>query len=158
MGHAAGLTTTFHPGINTKRLHWYSLNLYSQLEKETGQEVGFHRPGSIRIITTPGRMNEAQYMMTRAGWHSTPMWMMTPDEIHKHAPFMNMDDIIGGIFTPGDGHTDPYSLTQALAVGARMHGAEIYLSCPATSLSQCSDGGWDVGTPHGNIKAKRVIN
>ena len=33
----AGLTTTFHPGINVKRIHWYSLNLYSMLEAETGQ-------------------------------------------------------------------------------------------------------------------------
>lgn len=58
----------------------------------------------------------------------------------------------------GDGHTDPYSLTQALAVGARMYGAQIYLSCPATSLQQAEDGSWDVGTPHGNIRAKKIIN
>ena len=33
----AGLTTYFHPGINLKHIHYYSLQLYSQLEEETGQ-------------------------------------------------------------------------------------------------------------------------
>ena len=53
--HAAGLVTLYHPGINTKRLHWYSINLYAQLERETGQQVGFHQPGSMRLATTPTR-------------------------------------------------------------------------------------------------------
>jgi dimethylglycine dehydrogenase len=33
---------------------------------------------------------------------------------------------LAGLFTPGDGHIDPYSLTQAIAKGARAHGAEIF--------------------------------
>ena len=53
--HAAGLLTLFHPGINIKQLHWYSMNFYTQLEAETGQQVGLHQPGSIRLATTPER-------------------------------------------------------------------------------------------------------
>ena len=53
--HAAGLLTLFHPGINIKQLHWYSMNFYTQLETETGQQVGLHQPGSIRLATTPKR-------------------------------------------------------------------------------------------------------
>ncbi len=33
--------------------------------------------------------------------------------------------IHGGLFTPGEGHIDPYSLTQAIAIGARKWGAKI---------------------------------
>ena len=43
--HAAGLTTTYHPGINVKRLHWHSMNFYPQLERETGQKIGMHQGG-----------------------------------------------------------------------------------------------------------------
>ena len=32
------------------------------------------------------------------------------------------------MLTPGEGHIDPYSLTQALAVGARKWGAQILLN------------------------------
>lgn len=37
----AGLTTYFHPGINLKHIHHYSIQLYSKLEEETGQ-VCYH--------------------------------------------------------------------------------------------------------------------
>ena len=58
----------------------------------------------------------------------------------------------------GDGHIDPYSLTQALAIGARMYGAKIYMPAPVTKLNQLEDGRWEVETPHGTIKAKRIVN
>ena len=33
----AGLVTLYHPGINLKKIHYYSVNLYAQLEAETDQ-------------------------------------------------------------------------------------------------------------------------
>lgn len=33
----AGLTTYYHPGINLKKIHYYSIKLYERLEEETGQ-------------------------------------------------------------------------------------------------------------------------
>ncbi|XP_013400474.1 dimethylglycine dehydrogenase, mitochondrial isoform X1 [Lingula anatina] len=156
--HAAGLTTLFHPGINVKNLHYYSIQLYGKLAEETGQEVGFHTPGSIRIASTPERMDEVKYQMQRQGWNKAPQWLLTPDEIHKMHPLLNMDKVLGGLFNPGDGHIDPYSLTQALASGARKYGAEIFMPAPVTGLKQTASGGWEVNTPHGTIKAKRVIN
>lgn len=36
----AGLTTYYHPGINLKKVHYYSIKLYEQLEAETGQVDG----------------------------------------------------------------------------------------------------------------------
>ena len=61
-------------------------------------------------------------------------------------------------FSEGDGHIDPYSLTQAFAIGARMYGAKIYMPAPVTKLNQLENGKWEVETPHGTIRAKRIIN
>jgi hypothetical protein len=33
----AGLTTTFNAGINLKKVHYYSVELFKTLEEETGQ-------------------------------------------------------------------------------------------------------------------------
>ena len=66
--------------------------------------------------------------------------------------------ILGGIFNTGDGHIDPYSLTQAYAIGARKYGASIYQQAPVTKLSQRDDDSWDVETPEGTINAKRIVN
>ena len=57
-----------------------------------------------------------------------------------------------------DGHIDPYSLTQALAIGARKYGAHLYMPAPVTGLSHRTDGRWDVHTEHGTIKTKQVVN
>lgn len=66
--------------------------------------------------------------------------------------------VLSGLYTPGDGHIDPYSLTMALAAGARMYGAQIYNPAPVTALKPTADGKWDVGTPHGTIRANRIVN
>jgi dimethylglycine dehydrogenase len=43
--------------------------------------------------------------------------LVTPDEVAAMHPLVNMDGILGGLHTTGDGHIDPYSLTMALAKG-----------------------------------------
>jgi len=70
-----------------------------------------------------------------------------------------MDHIQGGLYNPGDGHIDPYSLTQALAAGARMYGAEIRLGTSVIETRQKDDGSWVVETAEdGAIRADRVVN
>ena len=66
--------------------------------------------------------------------------------------------ILGGLYTPSDGHVDPYSLTQAMAAGARMHGAKIFQNAEVTAMTPLEDGRWRLSTPHGDVTAKRVVN
>ncbi|XP_029565613.1 dimethylglycine dehydrogenase, mitochondrial [Salmo trutta] len=156
--HAAGLTTYYHPGINLKKVHYHSIKLYESLEAETGQAVGFHQPGSIRIASTPVRVDELKYQMARTHWHPTPQWLITPEKIKELFPLLNMDKVLAGLYNPGDGHIDPYSLTMALAAGARMYGAQIYNPALVSGLTPTSDGKWDVQTPYGTIRANRIVN
>nr|XP_031530534.1 dimethylglycine dehydrogenase, mitochondrial isoform X6 [Vicugna pacos]XP_031530540.1 dimethylglycine dehydrogenase, mitochondrial isoform X6 [Vicugna pacos] len=155
---ARSLTTYFHPGINLKKIHYYSIKLYEKLEEETGQAVGFHQPGSIRIATTPVRVDEFKYQMTRTGWHATEQYIIEPEKIQEMFPLLNMNKILAGLYNPGDGHIDPYSLTMALAAGARKYGALLKYPAPVTSLKPRSDGTWDVETLQGSVRANRIVN
>lgn len=156
--HAAGLITAYHPTPNVKRVHWDSLNFYNQITAETGQEIGFHRPGSLRLGTSAIRMDEFRYALSRQCHKQSPMQLLTPEEVEELVPILNMDGIHGGLLTPNEGHIDPYSLTQAVARGARMHGAHIVQHAEVTGLQPRHDGGWDVVTPRGTVTANRVIN
>lgn len=156
--HAAGLAALYHPGINMKKIHYNSINLFTQLEQETGKDLGFHRPGSIRLAMDPIRMDEFRYQMQRQGWHDAPQRLMEPDEIHSRFPLLNMEKIIGGMYNPADGHIDPYSLTMAMASEARRYGAKIFRSTPVTGLKQKADGTWTVETTEGTIRATHVVN
>ncbi len=40
------------------------------------------------------------------------------------APILRTDDLVGAVWIPGDGKANPTDLTQSLAKGARMHGAD----------------------------------
>ncbi|XP_077988471.1 dimethylglycine dehydrogenase, mitochondrial-like [Glandiceps talaboti] len=158
--HAAGLTTYYQANVNMKKITYHGLKLYAEITKETGQEVGFHRPGSIRLASTPERVDEFRYQMHRHGSFigKIPQRLIWPDEIKKLHPLINTDKILAGLYMEGDGHIDPYSLTQAYAIGARKYGAEIYQNSPVLGLKQTSDGKWEVETQHGTIKANRVVN
>lgn len=57
------------------------------------QEIGLHLPGSIRLATTPARLDEARYQMARQGWNDAPQSLLTPDEIHELHPLLNMDGV-----------------------------------------------------------------
>lgn len=46
----------------------------------------------------------------------------------------------------------------ALAAGARKYGAQLYFPAQVTALTPRPDGTWNVGTPHGTIHAKRIVN
>ncbi|GAB1298442.1 Dimethylglycine dehydrogenase, mitochondrial [Apodemus speciosus] len=154
----AGLTTYFHPGINLKKIHYDSIKLYERLEEETGQVVGFHQPGSIRLATTPVRVDEFKYQMTRTNWHATEQYIIEPEKIQEMFPLLNMNKVLAGLYNPGDGHIDPYSLTMALAAGARKYGALLKYPAPVTSLKLRPDGTWDVETPQGSVRANRIVN
>ena len=91
--HAAGLITSYHPTPNVKRVHWDSLNFYNQITAETGQEIGFHRPGSLRLGTSPIRMDEFRYALSRQGHKHSPMKLLTPEEVEELVPILNMDGV-----------------------------------------------------------------
>lgn len=57
------------------------------------QAVGFHQPGSIRIASTPTRVDEFKYQMTRAGWHPTEQYLITPEKVQELFPLLNMDKV-----------------------------------------------------------------
>ena len=91
--HAAGLITAYHPAPNVKRVHWESLNFYNQITAETGQEIGFRRPGSLRLGTSPARMDEFRYTLSRQGHKQSPMQLLTEDEVAELVPILNMDKV-----------------------------------------------------------------
>ncbi len=53
------------------------------------------------------------------------MHIITPAEARELFPYIDAAGLSGAAFIPSDGHVDPASLCQAIAAGARKHGAQI---------------------------------
>ena len=57
---------------------------------------------------------------------------ITPKKAQEMWPLLNIDDVVGAIFFPHDGQTNPADTAMALAKGARMGGAKILEDCKVT--------------------------
>jgi dimethylglycine dehydrogenase len=156
--HAAGLLPLFNMSYSVGQVHKYSVNLYNELEEETGQPVGFARVGNLRLAMNDDRMDEYYQYAATARTIGIDVRFLTPDEIGKLWPLCNTEGLVGGIFHPEDGYIQPADLTQALAKGARARGATIYRNTAVLNIEQASSGGWVVETEKGSITCDHVIS
>ncbi len=156
--HAAGLLPLFNMSYSVGQIHKYSVNLYSQLEEETGQPVGFARVGNIRLAMNQDRMDEYHQYAATAKTIGVDVRFLTPDDILELWPLCNIDGLVGGIVHPDDGYIQPADLTQALAKGARARGATVYRKTPVINIEQKSSGAWLVQTEKGDISCEHIIS
>jgi dimethylglycine dehydrogenase len=156
--HAAGLCTQFNASLNLSKLLMYSVGLYQRLEAETGQAVGFREVGSIRLASTPDRMDEYRRARSKARVLGLPLELIGPDEIAERCPIVNLDGVLGGAWIPTDGYVDPSGATNALAAGARSGGVTIERRTRVTGLRPRGEGGWDVETDRGTIACEVLVD
>ncbi|SLN23981.1 GcvT family protein [Ruegeria meonggei] len=123
--HAAGLLPLFNMSYATTHIHKYSVDFYKQLEEETGLNAGFAVVGNLRMAQTQERMDEYMLYASTAETCGVPYEWLTPDEIKARWPLINTEDLKGAIYHNTDGYINPADVTQAMAKGARQHGAEI---------------------------------
>lgn len=154
--HAAGLCTQFSGSVNLMALLRYSLELYGSLEEETGQPVGLHPTGSLRLAQTWDRLDEFAHVAGVAKLLDVPFDVVPPERAQELFPYMRPDGVIGAAHLPTDGWIDPTSLAAAYAKGATDGGAVIHRHTPVTALGRGSDG-WRLETPRGDVRAGTVV-
>jgi dimethylglycine dehydrogenase len=155
--HAAGLLPLFNLSYSVGQIHKYSVRFYQELEKETGQNVGFKKVSNIRLARTKDRWDEFMYYAGVAETIGIKVNILTPEQVKDIWPLCDTDGVLGAIQHPDDGYIQPADLTQALAKGARAHGAEIYRNTAVTAIERKGDK-WVVTTDKGTITAEHVVS
>ena len=156
--HAAGLLPLFNMSYSVGQIHKYSVELYKDLEKETGQQVGFSQVGNLRLAMNDERMDEYFQYAATAKTIGIDVDFLTPDEVKAIWPLCETDNLVGAILHPEDGYIQPADLTQAMAKGARARGATIYRNTAVLSIEQSSQGGWKIETNKGTITCDHVVS
>ncbi|MEP4030170.1 FAD-dependent oxidoreductase [Roseibium polysiphoniae] len=155
--HAAGNCPNFAANYGILNMQRYSLELYRGLGDEVDYPINYNVTGAIRLAHSHERMMEFERVRGMAAHMGLTMDMCTPDELQQHFPFLETHDLEGGLWDPLDGDIDPSQVTQALANGARAHGATILRFTPATGVTR-SNGEWIVHTEKGDIRCDYVVN
>ena len=155
--HAAGNCPSFSGSWNMIKLQNYSTRLYARLAAETDTAINYHQTGSIRLAHTKTRMEEFEHVRAMAQAQGIEYEMITPQEIKQYHPFLEIHDIIGGLWDPNDGDIDPSQVTQAFAKGARDAGAKIFRFNPVHRIFRDKDE-WVVRSKDGEIRCEIVVN
>ncbi len=155
--HAAGLIGQLRDNHHMTELAKYTAELYLELEKETGQATGYKVNGSLSTATNEGRMEDLKRRADMAKVFGLKVDVLSPEACKEHHPLIEIHDVIGGIFIPTDGQADPVGITQALAKGARMGGAEIFENTKVERVQVDGDRVTGVETEAGTVMADHVV-
>ncbi|HEY7014833.1 MAG TPA: FAD-dependent oxidoreductase [Streptosporangiaceae bacterium] len=161
--HAAGLVGQLRASENGTRLVQYSTELYGRLEQETGLATGFRRCGGVTVARTPERLTQLRRTAATAEAYELECELISPQRAAELYPIMDVSDLAGAIWLPGDGRANPTDLTYALARGARDRGVAVRERTRVTGI--LTAGGPVIGrtvtgvrTDSGDVEAEVVVN
>ncbi len=155
--HAAGNCPSFSTSWAVMNMQRYSLQLYRRLAEEVDYPMNYHVTGSVRLGHSAARMMEFERARGMGRYQGLALEMLQVSDLKDRYPFLETHDLAGALYDPDDGDIDPAQLTQALAKGARMAGAQIHRFTPATGVRREGDR-WIVETEKGDIACEKVVN
>ncbi len=132
--HSAAQVRALRSTRNLTDLIRYSISLYSSLEEETGQAVGWINKGSMSIATNEDRLIHIKRQEALASLYGVEAASISTGEARERWPLMNTDDVLGAVFSPGDGRVSPSDLCAALVKGAKSRGAKIFEETGVTGI------------------------
>ncbi|WP_306045516.1 FAD-dependent oxidoreductase [Nioella sp. MMSF_3534] len=156
--HAAGGFHALNADPNIAQLQAYTIDLLSEIEKESGQSVGMHMTGGMTLAGTPDRwewLQSAYRTFQSIGIEDCRL--ITPEEAGELCPIMSTDGILGGMWADREGYVDTTGTVHAYAGAARKRGAEVIENNRVLELQETADG-WRVVTEKGTITCEHVVN
>ena len=132
--HSAAQVRALRHSHNLTRMIQYSVDLYAQLEQETGQSVGWIQKGSLSIATTPDRMTHIKRQESLAHAYGIDARSVSADEAKERWPLMNADDVLGAVWSPDDGRVSPSDVCAALVKAAKGLGAKLFEGTGVTGI------------------------
>ena len=157
--HAAGGFHTLNGDPNVAKLQAYTIGLYDELEKISGEKCGLHLTGGVALAENEDRLEWLKMSHARGRYLGMETEMISVAEAKEILPLLEEEFFVGAMWDPVEGHLDPYGTTNAYAKSARIGGAEIELQCKVEELSwDATKGIWNVVTNKGTMTADHVVN
>ena len=161
--HSAGLVGQLRSSVTLTRMMMYGTELYRRLSAETGHDVGWHEVGSLRLASSPERVEE---LRRQVGWAQTfglPLELIsTAEALDRFHGLFDPTEVRAAVWLPTDGWLNPSDLCMALAAGARQRGVEIATMTRVTGIGVAESHGrrriTHVDTDRGRIDCEIVVN
>ena len=156
--HAAGNVHVISNDPNISRLMAYTINLYKEIEKESGHPTGFKSSGGFYLASNEIWDDYLKRERSKARYMGLDQEFVSLDEIAKKNPLINPKRYLSALWDPIDGEVDPSGVTYAFAKAAKTYGGKFYTHTTVKETIINNDGSWNVITDKGNVKTDIVIN
>ena len=156
--HSAGLVGQLRGSLSLTKMMMNSVDLYRTLESEVGMPTGWREVGSLRLASSPERMEELRRQAAWAKTFGLPLELLSADEARELFPPMTVDGVLGAAYLPTDGFIDPSQLTFALAESARRGGAVSATGTRVVGIDVETGAVARVHTDKGDIETEVVVD
>jgi 4-methylaminobutanoate oxidase (formaldehyde-forming) len=156
--HSAGLVGQLRTSSNLTKMIRYSTDLYRSLHAETGVDPGWREVGSLRLASSPDRMEELKHLVAVSRSFGLPLELISAGEAKELFPLMTSDGVEGAVYLPTDGYIDPTGLTMSLVAGAKARGARFFTQTRVSGIEVRDSRVRAVITDRGTIATEIVVN
>ncbi|XP_046657941.1 pyruvate dehydrogenase phosphatase regulatory subunit, mitochondrial-like [Daphnia pulicaria] len=155
--HMSGLIGIFKPTSTETRITEESIKLYDELAR-MGYDTGFKQCGSLLLARTRDRMTHFRRMKSHAVCRKIECYLLTNEEIAKRYPYINTQDLQGGLWIPIDAVADPHKICESLAALAAAKGVRMFEHIQVNRVLTSQNKVAAVETDRGTIKCDFFVN
>lgn len=130
--------------------------IWRELEQELEADIEWVQGGNLALAATEDRMALFENWMQVAGEFNLDTRLLSPGEIQEVISGIR-GDLVGGIYTPSDGHAEPAKTTEALYRAAIANGAHAYTGCAVQTIVTHNGAVREVVTELGNVQTPHVV-
>lgn len=143
------------PQLQTLPLQQESIALWTSLQSELSSDFEMKVTGGMMVAESEDQIAFLQDKVAAEARVGIVSEVIGRDRIRQLVPSIS-DRVVAAAWCAGEGKINPLIATTALAGAARSAGAIIEEMTPVTGLQRDADG-YEVGTPRGMVRAKRIL-
>ena len=155
--HAAGLIMQLRSTHAMTQLAKYNVQLYSELEKETGKATGFKQNGTLGVCRTKDRHFETKKLASIANSFKIETHIISPSEAKDIYPGLESKILEGAIYIPNDGQTNPVDTTMSLIAGAKQQGTKVHEKTTVNKLRRTPNGLYQIKTKDSEYRCETLV-
>jgi sarcosine oxidase subunit beta len=152
-----GVRLQFATPLNI-RLSLEAVRVFETFREEFGVDPDFRQYGYLLLITDPADLARFRAMHAVQRELGVPVELLSPGDIRRLVPPLEVDGVLAGSYCARDGFADPNAVVQGFARRARALGAEIREGAPVVAIEAGGGRVRAVITPAGSIAAGVVVD
>ncbi|MBI2931100.1 MAG: FAD-binding oxidoreductase [Planctomycetes bacterium] len=153
---AGGIRAQFNSRINVE-LSQMSISAFERFPQEMGVDVVFNQVGYLWIATRPEDLRLFERNVADQRKLGLDVQLLDREGVRRKAPYVRMDDVLGGTFHQKDGYAPPADYVMGYCKRAKEMGVRILLGTAVTGLIVQNGAVAGVRTAAGEIHAERVV-